>query len=107
MMLWSDLLVVVVIGWWKSKICMLDQFLILSVMFFSEPVVDLQLPVNNNATEVRTIVLAAEPKIKFKEKTVESLGIRSTGSKPVEFKKRKLNSGAVKGNIRRADDQDT
>ena len=94
---------------WFGKRLLADMYDVQCVMFFSEePMVDLQLPVDHSATaEVRTIVLSAEPKIKFKEKTIESLGIRSTGSKPVEFKKRRLNSGAVRGNIRRADDQDT
>lgn len=63
--------------------------------------VDLELPTNQNKTEVETIVLSKEPKVLFKEKTIGSLGPRGTEHKAVEFKKRKLNSGAAKGNIRR------
>lgn len=69
--------------------------------FNSEQQVDLELPTNQSKTEVDTIVLSKEPKVLFKEKTIVSLGPRGAEHKAVEFKKRKLNSGAAKGNIRR------
>lgn len=65
--------------------------------------VDLQLPQTDNNYETLAIpIISDEPKVKFKEKTVTSLGSSKSG--PVAFKKRKLAGGAR--NVRKRDDDD-
>ncbi|KAL4230876.1 WW domain binding protein 4 [Mactra antiquata] len=65
--------------------------------------IDLQLPVTN--THIDTIAIPIptdEPRVKFKERKLPSLGSNKGG--PVAFKKRKLGGGAR--NVRRRDDDD-
>lgn len=63
--------------------------------------IDLQLPKRDNYVEPIAIPIPVEePKVKFKEKRLPSLGSSKSG--PVAFKKRKLGGGAR--NVRRRDD---
>ena len=71
-------------------------------LYFRE-LVDLELPKVEEKYETISIPIAnPEPKVKFKEKRVTSLGSSKGGN--VTFKKRKLGSGAR--NVRRRDDDD-
>lgn len=52
--------------------------------------VDLQLPQDTNACEVKTVIVTSEPKIKFREKKVTSLASAGSGAGTVGFRKSKF-----------------
>lgn len=64
--------------------------------------IDLELPKTEEKVETICIPIPTEPKVKFKEKRIGSLGPTKGGN--VTFKKRKLASGAR--NVRKRDDED-
>lgn len=65
---------------------------------------DLQLPKTETVETIAIPVPKEEVKVKFKEKTVTSLGSHKSG--PVAFKKRKLGDGAKNVRRRNVDDDD-
>jgi len=64
-----------------------------------EEPVDLQLPQESNACEVKTLTVTSEPKIKFREKKVTSLSAGS-GTGMIGFRKSKFGANR---NIRSSD----
>ena len=63
------------------KLCDVDR---------EQPLVDLQLPQDSSSCEVKTLTVASEPKIKFREKKVTSLpAVGNTGG-AVGFRKSKF-----------------
>ena len=73
--------------------------------YFRAPeLIDLQLPKIAEVQEVIQIPVPSEPKIKFKEKRINSLGSNKSG--PVAFKKRKLGDGARNARRRGGGDDD-
>lgn len=70
----------------------------------SGPGIDLQLPEQPNAPEYNVPELSEEPRIKFKEKQIDSLGEGSSGS--VSFKKRKVNMNQKRNVRQRLDEND-
>jgi len=65
-----------------------------------EPPVDLELPQESSAFEVKTVTLTSEPKIKFREKKVTSLSAAGSGDGMVSFRKSKFGANR---SIRSAD----
>ena len=75
---------------------------IFSLFFRRQEQIDLELPKTEEKVETICIPIPSEPKVKFKEKRIGSLGPTKGGN--VTFKKRKLASGAR--NVRKRGDED-
>ena len=76
-----------------------DKYLTACVMFFRSAPVDLQLPTSLDAIEETIITNPSEkPKMKFREKKVDTLG-----SEFVAFKKRKMAASAARSMKQRED----
>ena len=73
-----------------------------SFFFRQQEQIDLELPKTEEKVETISIPVPTEPRVKFKEKRVSSLGPTKGGN--VTFKKRKLASGAR--NVRKREDED-
>lgn len=65
---------------------------------------DLQLPQQSDTYEVKTVTVASEPKIKFREKKVTSLSAAGAGGGAVSFRKSKFGANRSIRSVDSAED---